>query len=63
MTPSDRHSGNDKVILENRKRVYEIARTKNPSRWSRETRNWKKIEEVYLNYLHVDKKIAIPFLI
>lgn len=55
VTPSDRHAGKDKEILDNRKRVYENARMKNPYRWSRETRNWDKIAEVYLNYLQYDK--------
>lgn len=49
VTPHSRHEGLDTAILENRKAVYEAARVLNPSRWSRQTRNWSKIEEVYLN--------------
>ena len=55
VTPMSRHEGKDKMILENRKRVYEEAKNKNPSRWSRETRNWNKIEKVFLNYLQEEK--------
>jgi transposase InsO family protein len=49
VTPADRHSGRDVEILANRRRVYERARRRNPNRWSRDTRNWNRIEVVYLN--------------
>jgi transposase InsO family protein len=49
VTPSMRHAGKDENILEQRKRVYELARQKNPSRWSKKIRNWDRIEEVSLN--------------
>ena len=49
VTPNERHEGNDKAILHQRKRVYELARQKNPNRWSKQTRNWDRIDEVYLN--------------
>jgi hypothetical protein len=49
----------DDEILEKRKKVYEEAKLKNPNRWSREIRNWNKIEKVYLNYLQEDKDIDI----
>lgn len=48
-TPDDRHSGRDVEILANRRRVYEQARRRNPSRWSRQTRNWDRVEVVRLN--------------
>jgi len=56
VTPSSRHEGKDLEILNARKKVYEEARLKNPNRWSRETRNWKKTEEVYLNHLQKEKE-------
>lgn len=59
VTPASRHAMKDGVILENRKRVYEEARNKNPNRWSGKTRNWDKIEKVYLNYLQEDKNVGI----
>ena len=49
VTPSERHKGLDRDILDNRKKVYEHAKSKNPSRWSGNIRNWNRIEEVYLN--------------
>ena len=50
VTPASRHNGLDRAILEERKRIYEEARSKNPKRWSQErTRNWSYIEEVVLN--------------
>lgn len=49
MTPQQRHTGADKAISENRHHVYEIAKRKNPERWSRHTRNWFLPEAVTLN--------------
>jgi len=49
VTPSSRHRGLEQSILKNRKEVYTRAKTRNPSRWSRNIRNWDRIEEVYLN--------------
>ena len=59
VTPANRPAMKDDEILENRKKVYEEAKRKNPNRWSRQTRNWTKIEKVYLNYLQEDKNIDI----
>ena len=49
VTPDDRHYGQEKGILSRRKEVYELARQKNPGRWTRQTRNWEPIEIVLLN--------------
>lgn len=49
VTPADRHSGREAQVLNNRRRVYEIARAQNPSRWSREARDWTPVEQVVLN--------------
>ena len=49
VTPKQRHCGEDKEILANRKRVYQQAKAKNPNRWSGEIRNWDPITEVHLN--------------
>lgn len=59
VTPASRHEGRDSEILKKRKKVYEEAKKKNPIRWSRETRNWKKIEKVYLNHLQEEDKVDI----
>ena len=49
VTPVQRHRGRDKVILEERKHVYEAARRKHPERWSRKIRNWNHETTVELN--------------
>ena len=49
VSPSLRHRGKDNEILEHRKEVYEKAKSENPIRWTRETRNWTPDKEVYLN--------------
>lgn len=49
ITPAQRHSGNDIVIMENRKAVYSEAYQRHPERWSRKTRNWDLPESVTLN--------------
>lgn len=49
VTPEDRHQGRDIFILEQRKRVYEAARSKNPDRWpTMATRAWENIKVVVL---------------
>ena len=49
VTPDDRHFGREAQILQHRKEVYEKARSQNPKRWSRKTRNWDPVEQVALN--------------
>jgi transposase InsO family protein len=56
VTPSSRHAGKDTEILNSRKKIYEEAKLKNPNRWARGIRNWKKIDEVFLNHLQKEKK-------
>lgn len=51
VTPASRHNLDDKKILEVRKKTYEEARQKNPTRWLKETRNWEPINMVFLNLL------------
>lgn len=55
VTPESRHTGEEKKILEARSEVYECAKKRNPSRWSGKTRNWERVEEVYLNPVKVEK--------
>ncbi len=52
VTPHQRHTGLDKDILENRRKVYEKAKAAHPERWSREIRNWIPDDEVWLNPEH-----------
>jgi transposase InsO family protein len=49
VTPEDRHSGRDMLLLEKRRQVYERARRRHPERWTGPTRNWDHVETVRLN--------------
>ena len=49
VTPHQRHAGEDRDILRKRVALYEEAKLANPKRWSRTTRNWEYVEEVWLN--------------
>ena len=58
VTPSDRHSGKDVGILENRKRVIEEAKARRPERWSRATRDWSHPKVVELNPAPEEEKLS-----
>lgn len=49
VTPNQRHEGFDNEILKHRKEIYLKAKQEHPQRWSREIRNWNKLDEVLLN--------------
>jgi len=49
VTPFQRHAGEDRQILENRRKVYQEARKHRPDRWSAGIRNWDHIDSVWLN--------------
>jgi len=50
VTPHQRFKKQDKKILDNRKKVYELAKMKNPNRWINDNiKNWNRINTVYLN--------------
>jgi transposase InsO family protein len=49
VSPAQRHTGQDKAILQARHEVYTQARERNPARWSGKTRNWSPINAVALN--------------
>jgi len=49
VTPQQRHTGQDVEILTQRSELYEQARLKNPQRWSKNTRNWNRVNVVHLN--------------
>lgn len=60
VTPSSKHYGEDEIILEKRKEVYEEARKKNPYRWaSGKTRNCEPITEVKLNTSKAQKDYSM----
>lgn len=49
VSPGERHRGDDQAIFARRIAVYEQARAKHPTRWSRSIRNWSLPKEVWLN--------------
>ena len=50
VTPSQRHTGKDREILQKRHEVYEAAKAASPERWNgRATRDWSYIDIVELN--------------
>ena len=49
VTPDDRHFGREQRVLVRRAAVYELARSRRPERWSRQTRNWTPAGLVRLN--------------
>jgi len=49
VTPAQRHRGEDRQLLAQRKSVYEAAKMLNPHRWTGATRNWNRQDEVWLN--------------
>jgi transposase InsO family protein len=57
VTPDERHFGQEKAVLENRRRVYEHARKAHPSRWSEEIRDWSVAGPVRLGITPRKKEI------
>ncbi len=49
ITPAQRHSGKDKMIMQNRHDVYQKAKRQHPERWSANSRNWSLPKFVALN--------------
>ena len=49
VTPAARHQGLDKQIMEQRKKVYRMAKQRHPDRWSGSIRNWDYIDKESLN--------------
>lgn len=49
VTPAQRHRGEDSRLLEQRNRVYEQAKSRNPQRWSGKTRDWSVVGPTALN--------------
>ena len=49
VSPVQRHTGQDKAIMDRRDAVYKAAQARNPNRWSGNTRNWELPNAVCLN--------------
>ena len=47
----ERHTGKDKEVLEQRKKVCEEAKKKHPQRWAKEIGNWSFSKEECINEL------------
>jgi transposase InsO family protein len=52
VTPDERHTGRDIVLLAARHALYATARERTPARWSGATRDWSPITTVRLNPEH-----------
>ena len=48
VSPTQRHAGEDHVILKARHAVYLAVQQHNPARWSEKTRNWTPASPVTL---------------
>jgi transposase InsO family protein len=48
VTPMQRHTGQDQLILSRRQAVFTQARAANPSRWSAQQHSWERPQLVYL---------------
>lgn len=59
VTPSSRHAGDDKLILEKRAEVYQKAKSEKPNRWSKEIRDWSYLKKVHLNNLQKRNELDI----
>jgi putative transposase len=55
VSPGQRHRGEDVLILKERARIYEEAKCKNPSRWSKNCRNWVPVDVVTFKSLRILK--------
>jgi putative transposase len=62
VTPASRHAGADVEILRQRQIIYINAKNKNPSRWSKKTRDWNRVTTVKLNCLKEEIKSDINAL-
>ncbi len=49
VTPAQRHTGQDRILLAARHELYQRARQSNPRRWSGQTRDWTPVAAVTLN--------------
>jgi hypothetical protein len=55
VTPSQLHAGLDAALLQDRAKVYELARQAKQLSWSNATRDWSRVDCVHLN---LDKPIS-----
>jgi putative transposase len=58
VTPNTRHARRDAELLAARHRVYTMARTRTPRRWTRHTRNWTPVGAVALNPVNMESRLV-----
>jgi putative transposase len=58
VTPDERHAGLDNAILAARHDLYQFAKSRAPTRWSGQTRNWAPVGPVTLNPRNSDMRLA-----
>ena len=49
VTPGQRHRGEDRAVLAQRRALYAAAKARHPHRWSGATRDWSPVGDVWLN--------------
>ena len=59
VTPDERHFGREAAVLEQRHRVYERARRREPARWTGTTRDWSAAGTVRLGVTQRQKEIRL----
>jgi putative transposase len=57
VSPNQQHTGKSKEILDKRHEVYESAKKLHPERWTRATRDWSQVDEVWLNPEKLDGNV------
>ena len=58
VTPGQRHRGEDRALLDQRRQVYEAAKARHPERWSGPIRHWEPETIVCLNPGRLPKQEA-----
>ena len=58
VTPGQRHRGEDRALLDQRRQLYEAARARHPERWSGAIRQWEPVSTVCLNPGRLPKQEA-----
>lgn len=58
VTPGQRHRGEDRALLDQRRQLYAAARARHPERWSGPIRHWETVPAVCLNPGRLPKQEA-----
>lgn len=55
VTPQQRHNGEEAQVLQQRDALYRQVKQNRPDRWTKNTRNWAPVGEVWLNNPAIDE--------